>query len=168
MSGRLTVQRLPRGLLDALLMKGTGDLPHELGEELVSTIDATSFYLGDTFRAQSSLTNVCNAVGAYSGLTLGVPPGEIWIPTALSVLTAALGAGQTYNVSPAIFRNNFNAFEILPAISQATAGQAVATGWQFGNMTQLRPGDAVGCHVNQVTAGATAMGIYISYYRVTF
>lgn len=168
MANPLTVQRLPRGLLDLLLMKGSGELPHELAENLVSTIDGTAFYLGDTFRHKVGLTIPIVAPGAQSVAELAVPPGEIWLPISLSVLSVPLGAGVSYSVSPCLFRNNFAGFEILPGVSNATVGQAIGVGFQFSNMTQLRPGDAMGIMCHSVTAGALQMGCYGSFYRLTF
>jgi hypothetical protein len=168
MAGPQTIQRLPRGLLDMLLMKGSGDLPHEIADKLSPGVDATAFYLGDTFRHSFGLTIVLAVPGAQSVANLAVPPGEIWLPISVSVLSVPLPAGQSYSVSPCLFRNNFAGFEILPGVSSATPGQSIGVGYQFDNMTQLRPGDAIGCIVHSVTAGASQMGVYASYYRLTF
>jgi len=53
MAGPLTIQRVPRGMLDWLDMKGTGQLPAELADQLRATIDSTYCYLIDKLYYQN-------------------------------------------------------------------------------------------------------------------
>ena len=98
MAGPLTIQRVPRGLLHALAMKGTGDLPTELAPSIVGTYDVTTLYLGDNLRSLSSATSQPLTVDAfYSAPALQVPAGEIWLPLNFTVQSAGT-VGDAGNV----------------------------------------------------------------------
>lgn len=165
MAGPLTIQRYPRGLLDALQMRGTGDAPHALSELLVGTFDTTQLYLAD------KLINAQHVnMGVASGFTASnivVPSGEIW----LGVFAGAIlnsGVGVTGNCTLMIRRTPIGLAALplgqgMPFVaSQVTPIPAP----QFAGLIML-PGDAIGNYGWQI-AGAPTLTLSADYYRLTF
>jgi hypothetical protein len=80
MAERMTIQRFPKGLLDWLGMKGSGDTPHELGTQLASVMDIGQLYLLDRAAFQNgSTSNIStNGIQTPSTTNFTVPAGELW------------------------------------------------------------------------------------------
>lgn len=86
MAGRFDIQRFPVGLLELLGMKGTGDTPHTLGDNIGASVDIMSMYLAQrrvTVSAQTSIAMTGN--GTFNATGLAVPSGEIWFVYNVSV-----------------------------------------------------------------------------------
>lgn len=170
MAGPLTIQRVPRGLLHALAMKGTGDLPTELAPSIVGTYDVTTLYLGDNLRSLSSATSQPLTVDAfYSAPALQVPAGEIWLPLNFTVQSGN-SVGDAGNVLLCYRRKSTSGVLLLHRDKIAySATLDMLGGVQVDPGTLiLYPGDDIGitaCDIT-ATAGTKHPLVYIDYYRL--
>lgn len=163
---RLTIQRVPRGLLDLLSMKGAGQNPTELEEKITGIIDLTQAYLQDRLVTQTFATPAVGAVGDVGATGSNVPAGELWIAYSLSI-AGTVAAGNAYRLVPAVFRRTGIVIsQYGPRAQSYVATERVALGWDLGG-TFMWPGDSVGLGCEQVTAGTTAFSVYLYYARLT-
>lgn len=165
-----TVQRFPRGLLELLSMRASGGTPAQIADTLVPVLDLFEMYAADLFRSQRTTTGVIAAVG-FSGATAGiVPPGELWLLRALSLLTSNMAAGENYTLAPAVSRNNFGTLEIYAQARHTASGvnQRIGTGVDFEKPVFLYAGDSYGVYVSEVASGAHTITCDAAYYRLTF
>jgi hypothetical protein len=167
MSAReLTIQRVPRGLLDLLSMKGTGRTPTELQDRLQGTIDLTQSYLQDRLVTAVFSTAAVAAVGDVNAIGSNVPPGELWIAYHLAI-AATVAAGNSYRLVPAVFRRTGTVIGNYGPRAQAYAAtERVCLGWDLQG-SFLWPGDSVGLGCEQVTAGTTAFSVYLYHAKLT-
>ena len=176
MAGPLTIQRTARGLLHALGMKGTGDLPHDLSQTLYPGFDCTPLYLLDNARSiLDSTTSIAGAgVLPASGGTLTVPNGEMWLLTNFSLYCSILAAGNTnWKVQGGYVRKTAYS-PILqsfgPSMNTFILADNFWVGWNFhvGDVI-LRAGDYLAAAVGGAgsTFGSNA-SIYFfgDYYRL--
>lgn len=169
MADRFTIQRVPRGVLELLGLRGSGDLPHDMAQEIRATLDIGPFYGFDLLRTPSQLiAAVANGFNTHANLT--VPSGEIW---AMTNITAEIstGAGAAVVASLGYKRLQDNAGSArtlgLPTITMAaTATQLQGVPLPFGTLL-LSSGDTVGVRASGVAAGVTAF-IMLDYYRLLF
>lgn len=176
MAGLLTIQRIPRGLLHALGMKGTGDLPKEISPTLFAAFDSTPLYYQDNARSILDVSTAVAAAGVISGGTLSqVPAGEQWLLTNLTIYVSVLAAGNTnWDMTGGYVRRTAYS-PILQTFSASMQrfilGQTVWLGWNFhpGDVV-LRPGDFLAAGI---AAGATAtfaanvgVNFFADYYRL--
>lgn len=174
MAGPLTIQRLPWGLSDALAMRGTGDLPHELAQSLVASIDASYLYLGDQRATASSGTATTSpgTIGFFvCGAACTVPANEIWVLLNYTGQTPALAAGTTMEYMLGYKRSATNGVQMFQGTSAVvTAGNAYLMGYQFDPWSLiLYPSDQVGLAVKSVTLGtAPTPTLTLDFYRLRF
>lgn len=169
MAGPLTIQRLPRGLLDLLLMKGSGEAPTELAAEIRASVDIGALYLIDKQETIIGSTNVLGAVGFYGvGTPLTVPDREMWLLTHVSVLSNAMIAGDTIAGRACVARAPFTAgfFELGPFSTLTGAGQFGAQ-WDFNPYRLLRSQDTIGFYLNQRVAYVQAVQLQATFYRLS-
>jgi hypothetical protein len=178
MAGPLTIQRVPRGLLHAFAMKGTGDLPHDLSPTVFASYDATPLYLQDNARSVWGQSGNVAATGFYSSVTsnLIVPPGEQWILNQFSATCPVVGAGNAgWVISVGYVRKAPYTASINVLATKETL---VAAGHQWvcvgatvplGSVV-LRSGDQLGINLGWGTGGAsvanTAFDLWADYYRL--
>lgn len=166
MAGPLTIQRVPRGLLDLLSLKGAGQLPTDLGDRISGTIELGDLYLQDRVQTGAFTTGVLAAIGDAAALLSSVPAGELWVAYHLAI-GATIGVGASYTLRPAIFRRTGSVIgTYAPNNGSWTAGQRCAIGWDL-RPALLWPGDNFGCCVEAVTAGNTNFNVYLYYARLT-
>jgi hypothetical protein len=174
MAGPLTIQRVARGLLSALAMKGTGDLPHEISPTLFVGYDATPLYLQDAARyAQNTTVNI-NAAGLFSG-GITVPDGEMWLLTNMSIAVPVLAAGNTnWTLSGGYVRKTSSAAAlqcVLPSQGPIILGQSQSFGITFGlAQVILRPADYLAVQIHNgataTFANNVAVLVQADYYRL--
>lgn len=159
MAGPLTIQRYPRGLLDLLGSKSSGNNPTDLVPMVQGIIDLSYMYQFDKVEVVSATTNVVNLTGAWgvTGTGATVPAGQLWL---LHNLTAtqnnASAVGEAYQIYPAIFRAQWTSWQLGPTFgSSSGAGTRAAIGWQLDRPEILRPSDSLGVFGQHVTAGAS-------------
>ena len=171
MAGPLTIQRYPRGLLDLLGSKSSGDNPTQLSPVVVGQIDLSALYQFDKVEARSATTNVANLNGAWAvtGSNLTVPAGELWLLHNLSAnANANLAAGEAYTINAAIYRSQWSQWQLSKAQGSGSGITArPAVGWQFDRPEILRPGDSVGVYVSNITAGASQFTLNAYLTRLT-
>lgn len=171
MAGPLTIQRYPRGLLDLLGSKSSGDNPTELAPTVAGIIDLGYMYQFDKVEGRTATTNVVNLNGAWgvTGPTLVVPAGEVWLlHNASANANANLAAGESYTINVAIYRSQWSQWQLSPnqgSGSGITARPAV--GWQFDRPELLRPSDTFGIYCSNITAGATQFTVSAYITRLT-
>lgn len=168
MAGPFTIQRVPKGLLDLLNMKGSGLLPQDLGPNILGTLELLELYAQEKFVSARTATATANLNGfwAISGTT-GVPDGEIWLLTALTASSSNMAAGETYRLCLGISRAGFATLELLGEYQTASGvTQRIGIGHEFQPFTVLQPRDSIGVYVSDITAGAHAFSIDYSYYRL--
>lgn len=166
----LLIQRIPRGLTDALGLRATGETPYQLERSVRPVFDATELYLQEMHQSNSSLVN--------GGLTLNfgwnpsgvvVPPGEFWL------LLSAGGevncqATESCTVTVAFQRSNnpgnYNGTSGL--YTQCASNIRTLVGGVLANrQTLLRPGDTVGYWCIAI-ANQPKASITVDYYRFAF
>lgn len=164
MAGPLTIQRYPRGLLDLLGSKSSGENPTDLVPAVQGTIDLSYMYQFEKVELVNATTNVVNLTGAWgvTGTAFTVPAGELWLLHNLTVTAnAQLAAGESYRIRAAIFRAQWTNWQLG---SDTGVGSGVGTrpsiGWQFERPEILRPSDSVGLFAEQVAAGASQFTAY--------
>lgn len=161
--GPQRIQRFPRGLLSYLSLKGTGDAPHLLASELAATIEIGPLYWADLNRSSDANTGNMGAIGYFAGLT--VPTAEMWLLMNLTCTTAALGAGTSYNLAPAMQRVGTGVTKVLGVSQDATTGQIISTGATFSPYSLiLYPGDTLGAVVRFGTFGVPIPSRIIADY----
>jgi len=176
MAGPLTIQRVPRGLLSALAMKGTGDFPVEISRTLFVGFDATTEYLQDLARFSFSTTAAVGAAGFFSGAGI-VPDNEYWLVTNCSLNVPVLAVGNTnWVASLGYVRKTPNSPQLQtfgPPSIPFILGQTYCMGYSFpvGSVV-LRPADYLACQIHNgatATFGANVtMTITADYYRLEF
>lgn len=169
MAGPLTIQRVPRGLLDFLGLRGSGRLPNDLTPEIQAQIDATVLYALDDFNWVRGTDGAANTSWLkYAPQT--VPAGEMWV-VASCWATCATGAAVTVgSVRPAIRRAAGGLFDnYISNESQATiaVNSDARYGWTFpwGQLVLL-PQDIIGVALQNVAGGAAAVSFGLEYYRM--
>jgi hypothetical protein len=169
MAGPQTIQRLPRGLLDALQMKGTGDLPHLLGAELVANYDATELYLADRLTSQSSNIKNFTSGATNNNLNIVVPQGEIWLVFAVGGLFQT-GVGASITNGQVLLARSNPTISGYPIHTDRLTLAASFTTWYGGQLNRIAimlPQDQLQLACSAAVASATA-SITIEYYRLTF
>lgn len=165
MAGPLTIQRVPKGLLDYLSLKGSGNAPTELAEKVSGIVNLTEIYLQDRVQTGNFGTGAIAAVGDVNATGGTVPFGEIWFAYHLAI-SGTVAAANTYRLCPAIFRRTGLTISTYGPRQAYLATERVSLGWDLPPAILL-PGDSVGIGVEQVTAGSTAFSVYLYYARIT-
>lgn len=166
MSQEFQIQRIPRGLLDLLGLRGYGDTPHLLGQNLVGTVDLSPLYLLD--RQETIITNTNNlaGVGFYQTAAIGeVPEGEMWILSNVTALSNALAAGNIIRGRIAIQRQAAGNWDASAVESrETTTGAQWLLGWDV--VKYLRAKDRLGVYIAEVTGYAASITVCATIYRV--
>lgn len=167
----MTIQRVPRGLLDFLGMKGTGDLPHEVAGELRTSIDLFELY-GIEMRRRTATTGWAAVAVGWQTDNLGnltVPPGEIWLVSNVS-LAITTGVGGAFKGLVA-YRRKLNAatyFYLQQQQLTLAANDFGVTGVNLDWRTLvLTPGDDLGIYCTLATAVVNTPTMYVDYMRLT-
>lgn len=164
MAGPLDIQKVPRGLLDALGLKGSGRSPVALAPETRLTFPSDWAYLYDA-ATRTQGVNLTGTNGFNTSWT--VPFGECWIVTQLTGLVTN-GVGVTCVMAPAVIRIGATLFPQVygPPVS-CVASMQTCTGFNFdiGAMI-LRPGDVGGVFLTSVAGGTPTSAVPVEYYRL--
>lgn len=170
MADRLTIQRLPTGLLDILGMQSTGDTPHTLAESLVSTLDCTDIYLLDRFQRRIEQCAVIAAAGTFiAGLPtatpLGPQPGEQWMLYGITVTSTALAAATNITYVFSLSRTSLGGTQYLSDKQSVANPDVFGQGKLWERPMILRPGDQLGIAATLVT-GAPAVAPFVQAFYV--
>ena len=169
MADRFTIQRVPRGVLELLGLRGSGDLPHDMAQEIRATLDIGPFYGFDLLRTPSSLLSAMSA-GFNTSTALTVPAGEMWAVTNISAeISTAAASAATVNIGYKRLQDNTGPPRMigLPSVVLG-ASQTVSMGvpLAFGVLI-LASGDTIGCRAHTITTTVNAL-MAVDYYRLLF
>ena len=172
MAGRLTIQRFPKGLLDWLGMKGSGDVPADLSPLVQSSIEIGPLYLLDRIAQAVTGSPNINANGTFAAVAanLTVPPGEQWMLTNYTIArTANFGAGTGGTFQGAYFRAAVTQYFALPGPVVCPVAGSFAWTYQFKPYELvLSPGDLLAGYVTSGVFGIPAgVNMFAEYYRMT-
>lgn len=165
MAGPFDVQRVPRGLLDALNMRGGGQTPKMLAQELAGSFELRELYAQDN-RIQVDALGGAPAAGFNTSGTATVPAGELWVVTHLGVFVSN-GVGVSITLAPAYQVNATSAFSrTVGAYTTIGASVIVQVGQQFGfGELVLLPGMQAGYFAHSITGVPTTIGIKLDAHR---
>jgi hypothetical protein len=156
-AGPLDIQRVPKGLIDLLGMKATGDTPHILDTATRASLDVLNYYLIDRKVNLQGQTGVAvNALGFLitSSNPQGPQPGEIWLVHSAAMAFPALAAATTLKGFMAIKRTGilgaacyqFLGPEVnLPALTGGGSGETYQLPWI------MLPGEVFGFYCTAIT-----------------
>jgi hypothetical protein len=158
-----TIQRVPRGLLDLLGSKGTGDTPHLLNAALVPVIDLWWLYaLENQQQLNGNTANLATGSQGFQAAattTFTVPDGEIWLLLNHSISFGPLAAGDIIMGKPAIRRQGNNVILVAPVgcgsvVAAGANNDTPTVGWQLERPEIMKPGDQLGVMVETCTQPA--------------
>lgn len=171
MAGPLTIQRVPRGLLHALSMKGSGELPAELASQILGTFDTTAFYLGENVRGASGALQTA-ADGWVTSGSLTVPAGELWLVNNLSWSCSNIAAGDSFSFTPGYLRKTTQGVLGFSEAKASVVGGAAGTqdqvnGLWFNRWLIAYPADTFGgTFFNGTYAGNPTITMTADYHRL--
>lgn len=169
MAGPLTIQRVPRGLLDMLVMKGSGASPTDLAPYIQGSIDLSQLFLQDTVLNDNSNTNVVNAIGAFIATGSVVPDGQLRLVTNVTaVANANNAAGESVTFQLCYLRPQSTTPHVFG--EPITVGNSVRglKGYQFSSPLIARPGTSFGLYATSVTAGAQTYLVKTEFYQLAY
>lgn len=172
MAGAFTIQRVPRGLLYALAMKGLGQTPTELAGAILGTFDTTALYLGDALRSKTDTSPIFNTDSNNDFTGFIVPAGEIWIPMNFSLERSGVAAGTSFEMSGFFARGQSGFPQFCTGkVSIVGGGAATSDGTCYGTWglfeLVMYPNDRFGVAVRNGTWGAAQQATgCLDYYRL--
>jgi hypothetical protein len=155
MAGPQDIQRFPRGLIDLLGMRATGETPHTLGQSTQAVLNVDWLYTFDRLQFRTfSATSPTNADGLFLGTPTASPqPGFMWMVFDASFYTpVAVAAGATVQLGFGV-RNPGNVFLIMENLVSPllAAGQGTMHANHFERPFLMQAGDFFGWRVRGVT-----------------
>jgi len=163
MAGPQDIQRFPKGLIDLLGMRATGDTPSQLGQQISGELALKDEYLFD--RLVGLRTGVgaglINATGSYGWLLATVPPGQIWYVYGMSIEVTAPAPATAATLTLGVARGAANVRNYFGPSVRLVATQGEAWGEWFQVPLVMGPGDTPVGYCSSVTGvpNITATGI---------
>ena len=166
MAGPLTIQKVPKGALGLLAMKGSGQLPADLAPNVQGTVALDPGYLMQDWREAYLVTpNATTNNTNYVGLPL-VPEGEMWMVKQIGIFCPLVGAGAGWWM-PAVRRaTSTTRVQVIGTQVNWTAGDRSAWGRTFLDYELIAlPNDGF-CLYNIQGNFVTPVDIVVNYYRI--
>lgn len=165
----LYVGRAPSGFLDLLGTKVNGRSPQYLADQVVATVDYFHWMTVQrrTYR-QYSVTPM-NVAGSWHDVNNVVPEGHLYFVNSVSLISqAVLAVGTTVRAAIGYKVGDGGSVQVLKLgiDNTSTAGQFMSATYE-GPGFFLRPGQAVGWFVSQLTLG-TAPWALLDYEYIDF
>lgn len=154
MAGPQDIQRYPRGLIDLLGMRATGETPSKLSQENHGTLEMLEFYLNDRMTPNASASAAPPAaIGNIPITGLTVPDRELWLVFELTTYIAAIAGGTAVKFTGGVLRNrgSGNVFTALTLPVSVPAGEAGYVGTKFTRPVLMTPGNVVAAQVTGIT-----------------
>ncbi|MGB8853051.1 MAG: hypothetical protein WCC69_05740 [Pirellulales bacterium] len=170
MAGPQDIQRYPRGLIDLLGMRATGETPHKLAQDMGGVLELLELYLFDRM-----VPNASTAVGAIAAVGdsnipgLTVPSREIWLVFEISLSSTTTAPATGFTATAGILRNvgSGNVYNALtPPVVVGASAQA-SHGMKFDRPVLAGPGALFNVRCSAITgAPAATPAISIFYAAV--
>lgn len=168
-SPELYIGRAPSGFLDLLGSKVNGRNPQFLSDVVAPTLDYFQWLtLQRRVYRQYSVTPM-NVAGSWHDIDNVVPDGMCyWIHSASLISQAVLGAGTTVRVAIGYKARDGASVQVLKVgpDNTSTVGQYMSATYD-GPGFLLRPGQAIGWFVSQLTLGVAPWAL-LDYEYVPF
>jgi hypothetical protein len=159
MAGPQDIQRYPRGLIDLLGMRATGETPHSLGQQTIGTLDLVDLYMADRCELYSVATSApTTVVGGQAFPLAQVPDGQVWFLYDATLRCTATAAATLLQQNLAVFRQQ-GSLTLPLAISgtmRVPALEGGTVGVHFEKPLVMLPGHALGVWTSAIT-GAPAV-----------
>lgn len=149
---------MPKGVVELLGMRSTGDTPHNLDDNISGSLDFKTEYLLDRRAIRNFDPGALGAAGFY-GTTVGPAPGFQWYLYGVQIQSGPVAVGATIQFGIGIKRQGpVNHCFYLPGMMTPllAAGAWVQMGWQESEPIVMRAGDTFAVQV-AVSSGAPAM-----------
>jgi hypothetical protein len=159
MAGPLTIQRFPKGLIEILGMRATGNTPTNLSDSIIGTLPLLDMYLLDRFTDRALTTGVALPGAGFTtmGTSSGPAAGFIWLVKDISISFAAVAAAATLQSQVGVSRSSNT---MVGLEGMATPLLAATQAWQgaihFEAPLIMRPGDLLAIQTTIYT-GAPAV-----------
>jgi hypothetical protein len=153
MAGPQDIQRYPRGLIDLLGMRATGETPHQLGKDLAPVLEQLDLYLLDRQRQIQTSTTTVSSLGNLLFPSMTVPSGELWFVYEITLQIPAVAAASSVRAMLAVYRSQTGTnlpLGVAPSID-ALALQANAIGVHFEKPLLMTPAQSIGVFTSFVT-----------------
>ncbi len=159
MAGPQDIQRYPRGLIDLLGMRATGDTPHQLSQQTTGILELTDYYLNDRLEAVTSSPSAVIAGTGITNFQLVVPAREMWAVYEYSVTLTPIAAASTLRFAPGYFRSPEAASRFVTVTPSVTclASEGNSAGIHFERPLLLLPGTIFGVYVSLFTGAPAAL-----------
>jgi len=123
MAGPQDIQRYPKGLIDLLGMRATGDTPHQLSQLLLPTLDQLDYYLFDRCEALTANTSIAvPGIGNVTFVGTTVPQNQLWMLYDYSVIIPTTAAASAIKATAGVFRGGNGASNFVGLVPQLSAG----------------------------------------------
>lgn len=154
MAGPQDIQRYPRGLIDLLGMRATGDTPHQLGSQVAGTLELLELYLNDRMVPNAAAAAAPPAaIGNVQIPGLVVPDRELWLVFEATFYVAQIAVATALKFTGGVLRNrgSGNVFSALvPPISVPALEQGYV-GVKFDRPVLMLPGNVMSAQVTAIT-----------------
>jgi hypothetical protein len=170
MAGPQDIQRYPKGLIDLLGMRATGDTPHQLAQQTIGNLGLLDFYLSDRCEVLDTPTPIAlPGLGTISFQNSTVPAGQAWLIYEASVIVPPIAALAGLRTTPLIFRTNTAAafgVQIAPTMTCATT-EGNMSGSHFEHPLLAQAGQSFGLYTSIFTgAPATTPRLTLYFARI--
>jgi hypothetical protein len=167
MAGPQDIQRYPRGLIDLLGMRATGDTPHTLDQSVTGSLELLELYINDRMIPNASVApgNLA-AIGNVQIPGLTVPDRELWLIMELTVYIPAIAAATACKFNGGILRarGSGNVYSCLTDTVSVAANEQGYVGQKFERPVIALPGNVIALQCTQITgAPAQSPGASIWY-----
>ena len=123
MAGPQDIQRFPKGLIDLLGMRATGDTPHQLAQQLLPVLDQLDYYLFDRLEVLIAPTSIAvPGIGNVTFVGTTVPQNQLWMLYDYSVILPTTAAASAIKATPGVFRGGNGATGFVALVDQLSAG----------------------------------------------
>jgi hypothetical protein len=153
MAGPQDIQRFPKGLIDLLGMRATGETPAQLAQQVISNIEVLDLYLLDRLSTFQISTAAITATGNVLFPNTTVPNGEIWWVYELSYQLPSLAAATSLQTNLCVYRSQASTNLPLALGPAQTTPALFGNQWgiHFENPLIMTAGQSVGIYTSQIT-----------------
>ena len=147
MAGPQDIQRYPKGLIDLLGMRATGETPHTLGQDIRGSLELLDLYVIDRCVEISGSTGIAvPGVGVQTFASGTVPAGELWLLYQVSFTMPTVAAAATIRSAFGVQRSQSTCITLQDCTTPLlAAADAIDLGHTFERPLVMRPGDGLAC-----------------------